>query len=175
MVGVIYINVVTIAKRPIWDITGNLLTVNMKIIFLDIDGVLNSAIGTGPYESDMETAKLILLKKLIVNSGADGVVISSDRRYSKVDMSHKEAVFDKYEIRIIGVTRRPNEEDLDDNRGKQIYDYLNNSPDLINRILILDDIDDGISELFHEDFVYINRFYGFNEDAYQQAINVLKS
>ena len=85
----------------------------MKIIFLDIDGVLNSASGTGPYESDMETAKLVLLKKLIVDSGSDGVVISSDRRYSKIDMSHKEEVFDKYEIRVIGETRRPND-DLED-------------------------------------------------------------
>ena len=147
----------------------------MKLIFLDIDGVLNSALGTGPYESDMETNKLVLLKKLIVNSGVDGVVISSDRRYSEVDMSHKEEVFDKYEIRIMGVTRRPNEEDYDDNRGKQIYDYIDNSPDLIDRILILDDIDDGISELFHEDFICVNRFYGFNEEAYNQAINILKN
>ena len=98
----------------------------MKIIFLDIDGVLNSASGTGPYESDMETIKLELLKKLIVDSGSDGVVISSDRRYSKIDMSHKEKVFDKYEIRIIGETRRPNN-DLEDNRGKQILDYLASS------------------------------------------------
>ena len=145
----------------------------MKIIFLDIDGVLNSASGTGPYESDMETAKLVLLKKLIVDSGSDGVVISSDRRYSKIDMSHKEEVFDKYEIRIIGETRRPND-DLEDNRGKQIFDYLASSEENVERILILDDIDDGISELFHEDFLLINRFYGLNEEAYRKGLEILK-
>ena len=146
----------------------------MKLIFLDIDGVLNSATGTDPYESDMETSKLQLLKKLVTESGADGVVISSDRRYSKIDMMHKEEVFDKYEIRIIGETRRPNQDDPDDNRGKQIFDYLLNSKDEVERILILDDIDDGISDLFHEDFVCVNYVYGFNEEVYKQALMVLK-
>lgn len=145
----------------------------MKIIFLDIDGVLNSASGTGPYESDMETVKLELLKKLIVDSGSEGVVISSDRRYSNIDMNHKEEVFDKYEIRIIGETRRPND-DFEDNRGKQIFDYLSTTEDDVDRILILDDIDDGISELFHEDFLLINRFYGLNEEAYKKGLEILK-
>ena len=36
----------------------------MKLIFTDIDGILNSALGNGPYESDMEADKLVLLKKL---------------------------------------------------------------------------------------------------------------
>ena len=145
----------------------------MKIIFLDIDGVLNSASGTGPYESEMEIVKLILLKKLILNSGASGVVISSDRRYSKIDIAHKKEAFDKYDIRIIGEIRYPND-DLDDNRGNQIFDYLSSSKEDIERILILDDIDDGISELFHEDFLLINRFYGLNEEAYSRGLEILK-
>ena len=146
----------------------------MKIIFLDIDGVLNSALGKGPYESDMETPKLELLKKLITDSGADGVVITSDRRFSKVDMNNKEDIFDKYEIRVLGMLRSPNVDDDEDNRGKQILDYLSSSKEVIERILILDDIDDGILSNFPEEFILINKFYGFNEESYKAGLEILK-
>ena len=145
----------------------------MKLIFLDIDGVLNSAYGEGPYESEMETDKLILLRKMINDSSSDGVVIISDRRSSQIDMSHKEEVFDKYEIKIIGTTRNPNHKDFDDNRGKQIMDYLISSKDEITKMVILDDMDDGISDLFFENYIHINRLYGLNEEIYTKALSIL--
>lgn len=67
----------------------------MKLIFLVIDGVLNSANVKEPYVSDMEVEKLKLLKKLIDDSGSSGVIITSDRRYSKVDMEDKTEAFDQ--------------------------------------------------------------------------------
>lgn len=146
----------------------------MKIIFLDIDGVLNSATGKEPYVSDMEVEKLKLLKKLIDDSGSSGVVITSDRRYSKVDMENKTEVFDQFEIFIVGETRRPNQDDLEDNRGKQIMDYLSSSKEEIDRIVILDDNDDGISNFFEEEFILVNRFFGLNNSVYQKALEILK-
>lgn len=146
----------------------------MKLIFTDIDGVLNSALGNGPYVSDMEVDKLALLKKLIDLSGAEGIVIISDRRYSEVDMAHKMDAFDEYEIFVVGEIRRPNDDDLDDNRGKQIMDYINDSKELIDEIVILDDVDDGISELFFEDFIFVDRLYGLNSDIFVKALEVLK-
>lgn len=117
----------------------------MKLIFFDIDGVFNSATGKEPYVSDIEAEKLKLLKKLIDDSGSSGVVITSDRRCSKVDMEDKTEAYDQFEIFIVGETRRPNQDDLEDNRGKQIMDYLSSSKEDIDRIVILDDNDDGIS------------------------------
>lgn len=146
----------------------------MKLIFLDIDGVLNSAMGKEPYISDMEVEKLKLLKKLIDDSGSSGVVITSDRRYSKIDMEHKTEAFDQFEIFIVGETRKPNPDDLEDNRGKQIMDYLSSSNENIDRIVILDDNDDGISNFFKEEFILVNRFFGLNEDVYQKALEILK-
>ena len=146
----------------------------MKLIFLDIDGVLNSSNGEGPYISDMEVSKLVLLKKLIDDSHAFGVVITSDRRYSKIDMEHKMEAFDQFEICIAGELREPDIDDEDDNRGKQIMDYLSSSKEDIEKIVILDDNDDGISSLFNEDFILINRFYGLNEDIYNKAMKILK-
>lgn len=146
----------------------------MKLIFLDIDGVLNSATGKEPYVSDMEVEKLKLLKKLIDDSGSSGVVITSDRRYSKVDMEDKTEAFDQFEIFIVGETRRPNQDDLEDNRGKQIMDYLLSSKEDIDRIVILDDNDDGISNFFEEEFILVNRFFGLNNSVYQKALEILK-
>lgn len=146
----------------------------MKLIFLDIDGVLNSATGKEPYISDMEVEKLKLLKKLIDESGSSGVIITSDRRYSKIDMKHKTEAFDQFEIYIVGETRRPNQEDFDDNRGKQIVDYLSSSKENIERIVILDDNDDGISNFFEEEFILVNHCYGLNEEVYRRALNILK-
>lgn len=146
----------------------------MKLIFLDIDGVLNSATGKEPYVSDMEVKKLKLLKKLIDDSGSSGVVITSDRRYSKVDMEDKTEAFDQFEIFIVGETRRPNQDDLEDNRGKQIMNYLSASKEDIDRIVILDDNDDGISNFFEEEFILVNRFFGLNDSVYQKALEILK-
>ena len=146
----------------------------MKLIFLDIDGVLNSATGKEPHVSDMEVEKLKLLKKLIDDSGSSGVVITSDRRYSKVDMEDKTEAFDQFEIFIVGETRRPNQDDLEDNRGKQIMDYLSSSKEDIDRIVILDDNDDGISNFFEEEFILVNRFFGLNDNVYQKALEILK-
>ena len=146
----------------------------MRLIFLDIDGVLNSATGKEPYISDMEVEKLKLLKKLINESGSSGVVITSDRRYSKIDMEHKTKAFDQFEIFIVGETRKPNTDDLEDNRGEQIMDYLSSSKEDIDRIVILDDNDDGISNLFEDEFILVNRFYGLNEEVYQKALEILK-
>lgn len=146
----------------------------MKLIFFDIDGVLNSATGKELYVSDMEVEKLKLLKKIIDDSGSSGVVITSDRRYSKVDMEDKTEAFDQFEIFIVGETRRPNQDDLEDNRGKQIMDYLSSSKEDIDRIVILDDNDDGISNFFEEEFILMNRFFGLNKDVYQKALKILK-
>ena len=143
----------------------------MKLIFLDVDGVMNSTIGKEPYLADMEVEKLVLLKKLIVESNAAGIVLISDRRYWQSYMEKFIDALDEYEIFLVGQTRLPIE---DDNRGKQILDYLESSSDNIDSIVILDDIDDGISNIFPEEFILVNRFYGFNVDIYQKALNVLK-
>lgn len=89
-------------------------------------------------------------------------------------MEHKTEAFDQFEIFIVGETRRPNQDDLEDNRGKQIMDYLSSSKEDIDRIVILDDNDDGISNFFEEEFILVNRFYGLNEEVFHKALNTLK-
>ena len=147
----------------------------MKIIFIDIDGVLNSAYGVGPYISDMEIEKLELLERLIKESESSGIVITSDRRCSVVDLNNKIDAFNKYNINVLGITRYPSEEDDEDNRGKQILDYLSSSQTDIDRIVILDDNDEGISNYFDEEFVLVNRLYGLNKEIYDKALKLLNT
>lgn len=119
----------------------------------------------------MEVYKLELLKKLIINSNSDGIVITSDRRYSKIDLNNKINTFIKFGIKVIRMNRSINKED--DNRGKQIKDYLIHTKDIVDKIIILDDNDDGISSLFDDDSINVNHYYGLNEEIYKKAINLL--
>ena len=144
----------------------------MKVIFLDVDGVLNSNEGSEEYLSFMEAKKLALLKELITFSHAAGVVLISDRRYDKYDVEDITFAFDEYEIMLLGSIRNPNDDDLDDNRGKQILDYLNENSG-IDSICILDDNDDGISSYFQEEFILVDRYYGLTDEIVRKAIKIL--
>ena len=110
----------------------------------------------------MEIEKLELLKDVIKQTNS-GVVITSDRRYSKIDMKNKLEAFYLYQIPVLGYLRLPNDDD-NDNRGKQILDYLSTTNEEIEAMVILDDNDDGIKELFMDNFILLNRFYGLTKD-----------
>ena len=59
-----------------------------------------------------------MLKKLIDDSYSFGTIITSDRRYSDIDIKHKREAFEQYGINIIGV-KRNSITGIDDNRGKK--------------------------------------------------------
>ena len=44
----------------------------------------------------------------------------------------------------------------------------------IDRIVILDDNDDGISNFFEEEFILVNRFFGLNDSVYQKGSEIPK-
>lgn len=131
---------------------------------------MNSSSGEGPYLADMEVAKLKLLKKLIDDSGSIGIVLTSDRRYSKIYMDKFIDVLDQFEIFMLGELREPQE---DDDRGRQIKDYLDSIDENIDKIVILDDNDENISTFFKEEFIEVNKYYGLNDDVYSRAIKIL--
>ncbi len=143
------------------------------LIFLDIDGVMNSQYGEGEILSNMEIRKLERLSSLIKKSQSLGIIITSDRRYSDIDLKNKTEAFVKYDIPVLGSLRYPNIDDDEDNRGKQILNYLSSLDYEVEKILILDDNDEGISTYFPEDFLHLNRFYGFDEDSYDLALKML--
>ncbi len=144
----------------------------MKIIFCDIDGVLNSPHDTGKYVSDMEESKLLLLSKLIKETNTDGIILTSDRRLSSVDLANKLDAFDIYDIKVIGILRDPYT-DKDDSRGLQIKDFIDNEGLDIESFVILDDNDDQISTYFKKEFVKTSRFIGLDNELCLTINNLL--
>lgn len=53
-------------------------------------------------------------------------------------------------------------------------DYLSSSKKDIDRIVILDDNDDDISNFFEEEFILVNRFFGLNDCVYQKSFRNTK-
>lgn len=144
----------------------------MKIIFLDIDGVMNSSRGQGPSFADMELDKLQRLKRLVDTAKADGIVFTSDRRYQNGYMQEFMEALERFQIPFLGCIRNPNDDD-NDCRGMQIMDYLNQQEDDIESIVILDDSDEGISSYFPDEFIQVKRYFGFIEEAFNKALEVL--
>lgn len=107
----------------------------MKIIFLDIDGVLN-------YEnskSKVEEEKVKLLKEIVDRTGAE-IVLSSDWRYwwDKPDDDFKLLIdkLNKFGLKLISKTP----ETAHGYRGAEIHQWLNEwTGEAVEKFVVLDD------------------------------------
>lgn len=138
----------------------------MNVIYLDIDGVMNSIIPPIEkyvIESDMHSNKLIMLKRVMDECNINGIVITSERRYDSVDIKNKIEVFKKYGMKVLGLTRKCNYDDLFDNRGKEIKSHYIRHKTSIDQFVILDDNDDGIKRIFPNNFIRISPSRGLEE------------
>ena len=111
----------------------------MKVIFLDIDGVLNSdsyidkarKLGLKGIEKEIDIGKIKLLKKAVEETGAK-VVLSSSWRLTK-NLSDLRELFARYEI-FLDTTPFINNE-----RGYEIKQYLQENKG-VEDFIILDDV-----------------------------------
>ena len=151
---------------------GASVGISLRVAFIDVDGVLNSVLGAqGEYIADMEEEKLSMLTLLAFKASLNGVVLTTDRRLLKDSFDKIVQAIDGL-VTVLGVLRDPKE---DDTRGQQIVDFLETAPFEIERMVILDDNDDGISTLFPDQFVLVNKFYGLNEEVVDKAANIINS
>ena len=147
----------------------------MKIIFLDIDGVLN---GYGKFTGfcykvfsklhllkfvkrhydlfGIRTHKVKLLSKIVRKTGAMVVLSSSWRNgwyrsYAEKSDRHKELEdkLTKYNITVIGITPK----DYSGNRGLEIQEYIDTCGYKIDNFVILDDEKFDIVSLFPDNLV----------------------
>ena len=144
----------------------------MKLIFLDIDGVMNSQSGKEPYLADMEIEKLLLLKSLAEDTKG-GVVLISDRRWSDSYLGEFRNALEHYQIPYTG--KLNDSVDDEETRGQQILDFLSGLNEEVERIVILDDNDYGISSLFEDNFILVNKYFGLNEEVVKRAKDILNS
>lgn len=113
----------------------------MKVIFLDVDGVLNSAKDhyTTNLTNPSSQHRLNLLYSSIINSGNTEddvqICISSSWRVPTRLKNHLIDQLNKHNMEVCGCTEYDNK-----TRGQQISDYLNNNADKnITGYVVIDD------------------------------------
>lgn len=151
----------------------------MKIIFLDINGVLNSIKSRSKaYEISNDRDSLIrnsfddncmlVLKKLVLDTNSYIVVTSTWRKNREYYTIFLE-VFKKYLPieRIIGTTRI----DSYEKRILEIKEYLTTCSYKISKFVILDDNNQMDDLIDH--FVHIDSRYGLSDIDYENAFKIL--
>lgn len=153
----------------------------MKIIFLDIDGVLNSW-ATG-YNISKE--KLLLLNELIEKTDAKIVISSSWRcgsqdvkdflnnnfaknRISSVNEPYQDLIDNIFYENTIGLT-----DTFGPNRGSEIQRWLDSHEDIESYVIIDDDIDMLDEQLYN--FVQTDTYFGLTDREIHLAYLILKN
>ena len=115
------------------------------VVFLDVDGVLNSA--QDGFSIDLKTDKHLKLLEQLVKETNSNIVLSSswrDKVYEVIntgvssinpDANKLAELFRKYNIEVIGCTNHS----FDRDRLKEILDWLSRNEDNIEDFIILDD------------------------------------
>lgn len=160
-----------------------------KIIFLDIDGVLNtnywhtqSHIPKDKYGYAFDPIAVSHLKEIIDETGADIVISSSWKSFGFTDLE------EMWQVRnlpgkIIGIT--PNsvsdelllQADLDQLdfyhiRGEEIKEWLQKHGKNVSHYAIIDDMDNMLPEQ-QKHFVQTNPKMGITEETVQRTIKIL--
>ena len=151
----------------------------MKIIFLDIDGVLNSAVydrQKSPGDSNIDKTRLALVKELVDKTGAKIVFSTSWRDHWDKNPEKREetgVVLDR-EFSEAGLEiydKTPKIGYLE--RSEEISLWLKDNPD-VTHFVILDDHGYGWGDLL-DNFVQTNYRIGrgLEQDHIQRAIDIL--
>lgn len=156
----------------------------MKVIFLDIDGVLNSRYydlkRDWNKQTNIDETRLPLLKEIVDKTGAK-IVLSSTWRvhWNKepekcdVDVKYINKIFAKFGLEIYDKTP-----DIGDyaERHDEIKTWLDSSKDIIENFVKLDDYRYGWKGL-SENFVKTDQNFGLglDEEHVDKAIKILSS
>ena len=148
----------------------------MKVIFLDIDGVLNSDeyldkvknSDIQGIERDIDVEKVKLLKRAIDETGAR-VVLSSSWRWYKESREKIKEQLQKHNLKFIDIT--PTRTDKTLKREEEIQIWLDSHPEVVNYV-ILDD--EKIScESMKKHHVKTTFSRGLTIESAQTAIEIL--
>lgn len=142
----------------------------MEVIFLDIDGVLNStqSIEENYLNGHKENASKIFIPQavflinMLIEIKKVDVVISSTWRYN---MDKVFEVFMRNSLDVESIIGRT--PFLEDTRGAEIDKYLSNHKEISNFIIIDDDRD---MEPFLNKLIHVDRNKGFTSKNYLEAL-----
>jgi len=137
----------------------------MRLIFLDIDGVLNKSDGDEKFEPFMMNN----LKHIVDSSGAE-IVISSDWRRIGFNLARLRSELIYYGMNFVGTTPILNGE----KRKREIAAYLRDNPGW-DKVVILDDIESA--RLYKPNkilFIQTDHKLGLTEEDADKAINFFR-
>ena len=148
----------------------------MKVIFLDVDGVLNSdeyfdkirKKNIDGIESEVDVEKIKLLKQAVIQTGAK-VVLSSSWRHTKNGEQLKELLA-KFEIYT---DRTPY---LQNKRGIEIKQWLINNENIEDFVILDDEIFDTYDDILMSKLIKVSNGDGrnFGEGLLQKDLEKLK-
>lgn len=166
---------------------------SVKLLFLDIDGVLNRHDFCPIAKSgSLHKTKVALLNYVLEETGAY-IVVSSAWRYlvhnKEMSLTGFDWLLRSHGVmhgRLRGITRqdtlpegfekfdlhKPHTWPISDERGQQIADYLSDDP-YIARYAVVDDLDLGISKCNHP-FVQTNQKRGLTLSNARQLVRLLR-
>ena len=148
----------------------------MKILFLDIDGVLNSDLyyrsvdRTKRNWNRFDPSTVVLVKKLIEEFSLK-VVITSTWRFGAVKMLNDELVKSGLSNHLHAHWKTPNIHPP--HRGTEIELWLDNHPDVNDYVIIDDDI--SILDEQKSKYVKTELIVGMNEIHYSKVKDILSS
>lgn len=139
-----------------------------NIIFLDIDGVLNSSNSKELILNIVDLNKLKMLAKLINLTDSEIIIISTRRRYE----SERNDLIYCFKQCDLNISFIPNDINYR-NRSDEILKYLGNRK--YNNFVILDDLDLGYSnnKLLNDHFILIDGIVGLTKNNCLKAIEIL--
>ena len=134
----------------------------MKVIFLDVDGVLNSdeyfektkGLNLQGIYQDIDVEKIKLLKKAVDETGAK-VVLTSSWRYTKNAIKLKE-LLNEYEIFVDATPF------IENKRGLEIKKWLLDNQNVDDFVILDDEIFDSFDEDLLEKLIKISDGNGYN-------------
>ena len=153
----------------------------MKVIFLDVDGVLNY-MGSKSYYGDVyfvEEEKVKLLAELVKASGAE-IVLSSTWRLGFWDLCEGKETFDadlyqalsdaleEFDLNIFDCTGQSLS-----TRGEEIEAWLTKNGEMPEAFVILDDMGEGQFGAYADHLIRTNYRTGLVHDDVKRAIGML--
>jgi len=138
----------------------------MKVLFLDVDGVLNmhNSGGTKTLNKD----RLRLLQKIVITTGCK-IVLSSSWRTSHQHLALLRRALGYRNMSIYGITRDLS--DIDLLRGDEIKDWLDNHPN-VEQYAIVDDTDEMLDSQ-QQYFVQTHPNVGLTSDIANRIVQIL--
>lgn len=160
---------------------NDLRQVHMKVIFLDIDGVLNSIDSEDRFKwhIGIDCSGVKLLREIVDTTGAEIVLISTWKRWWHKTKEHQDDLANYLDRRLAeeGLFIMDKTEDNMTSRGEGIFNWLAKHPEVESWVILDDEIFEDYEEYGCMPHLVKTSFYdgGLKEKHVKMAINLLNN